>query len=79
MKVFKLILSEKIGKFSVEEEYERFIKAKNRDFAYDKSLKAAASFFDNEDIGSPDEDMIFWFENNYPAIWIRSLDQINIT
>jgi len=85
MKVFRLILSEKRGKNYYEKIHEKFhekfIQAKNRDAAYSKSLKIAATFFSNyydAPTGIPDKDMIFWFNNNYAAIWINSLEALKV-
>jgi len=81
MKIFRLILSEKRGENYYEKIHEKFIKAKNRDIAYSKSLKIAATFFNNyqdSSIGIPDKDMIFWFNNDYAAIWINSLKVLKV-
>jgi len=79
MKYFKLLLSEKRDKFYFDGIHERFIQAKNKDNAYSKSLKIAATFFSNygdAPTGIPDKDMIFWFNNDYAAIWINSLEEL---
>ncbi len=81
MSIFRLILSEKRDRFYYERIHERFIKAKNRDNAYNKALKIAATFFNNyEDAptGIPDKDFIFWFNGGYAAIWINSLEEVKI-
>ena len=81
MKVFRLKLNEKRDCIKYEGSHERFLKAKNRDVAYNKSLKIAATFFDNYQdapTGIPDKDMIFWFNDNYAAIWINSLEELEI-
>lgn len=81
MKIFRLILSEKRGENYYESIHEKFIKARNRDIAYSKSLKIAATFFSNyydAPTGIPDKDMIFWFNNDYAAIWINSLEVLKI-
>ena len=57
MRFYKLTLTEKKGEFYFEETCKKFIKAKNRDLAYDKALKIATTF------GKPDKDMIFWLQN----------------
>jgi hypothetical protein len=81
MSIFRLILSEKRDKFYFEGIHEKFIKAQNRDKAYNKALKIVATFFNNykdAPIGVPDKDMIFWFNGEYAAIWIKSLDELKI-
>lgn len=80
MKYYRLILNEKRDKFYFDGIHEKFIQAKSRDAAYDKSLKIAATFFNNyydAPTGIPDKDMIFWFNDDYDAIWINSLEEIN--
>ena len=72
MKFYKLILTEKKGEFYFEETREKFIKAKNRDLAYNKALKIAATF------GKPDKEMIFWIRNRDSAVWIKSLEEISM-
>jgi len=72
MSIFRLILNEKRDKFCFKVTYEKFIKAKNRDEAYGKSLKIASTF------GEPDRDMIFWSNGNNSTIWINSLEEIEI-
>lgn len=81
MKFYKLTLNEKRGEFSLDKTHERFIRAKNRGKAYDKSLKTVSLFFNdylNGSIGKPDKDMIFWFDGNHTAIWIKSLEELKI-
>ena len=81
MRIFKLVLSEKRDEFYFEGIHEKFVKAKNRDAAYNKSLKIAATFFrdyNDATIGIPDKDMIFWFNGDYAAIWINSLEEMEI-
>ncbi len=81
MSIFRLILSEKRDEFYFEGIHERFVQAKNRDKAYNKALKIAATFFNNYSdapTGIPDKDMIFWFNDDYAAIWINSLEQLEI-
>ena len=81
MKIFRLVLSEKRNENYYEEIHERFVQAKSRDNAYSKALKIAATFFNNykdAPIGIPDKDMIFWFNDNYAAIWINSLEELEI-
>ena len=81
MSIFKLILSEKRDLISYEGIHERFIKAKDRDLAYNKALKIAATFFNNykdAPTGIPDKDMIFWFNGDYAAIWINNLEEVDI-
>jgi len=81
MRIFKLILSEKRDKFYFERIHKRYIQAQNRDNAYSKALKIAATFFNNykdAPTGIPDKDMIFWFNNDYAAIWINSLEELKI-
>jgi len=70
MRFYKLVLSEKRDEFYFEVIYEIFIKAKNRDKAYNKALKIAATF------GESDEDMIFWTEGGNAAIWIKTLGEV---
>ena len=80
MKYYKLVLSEKRNENYYEEIHEKFVQAKSRNNAYSKALKIAATFFNNykdAPTGIPDRDMIFWFNNNYAAIWINSLEEIN--
>jgi len=79
MKFFKLTLSEKRGEDYYEKIHKKYIQAENTDQAYNKSLKIAATFFQNyqdADTGIPDKDMIFWFNDNYAAIWINSLEEM---
>jgi hypothetical protein len=81
MKLFKLTLSEKRDKFYFEGAHEKFIQAENRDNAYNKALKVAATFFKNykdAPTGIPDKDMIFWFKGSYAAIWIQSLEELKV-
>ena len=81
MKIFKLILSEKRGEDYYDKIHEKFVKAENRDNAYNKALKIAATFFkDYKDsqTGIPDNDMIFWFNGDYAAIWINSLEEVKV-
>lgn len=81
MKYYRLILSEKRDEFYFDSIHEKFVQAENRDKAYGKALKIAATFFkDYKDapIGIPDEGTIFWFNNDYAAIWINSLEEIKI-
>jgi len=81
MKFFKLVLSEKRGENSYEGIHKRFIKAKNRDTAYNKALKVAAAFYNNykdATTGIPDKDMIFHFNNNFYAIWINSIEELEV-
>ena len=80
MRYFRLILSEKRGKYFLDSAYERFIQAENRDNAYDKALKIAETSFGKHNIldGSPDKDMVFYLSDNYTAIWINSLEEIEI-
>lgn len=80
MKIFRLILNEKRDLIHYEGIHEKFIKAQNRDDAYGKSLRIAATFFDtykDAPTGIPDKDFIFWFNGDYAAIWINSLEEIN--
>jgi len=80
MKMFKLILSEKRGFVRYEGIHKKFIKAENRDTAYNKALRIAATFFNNyknAPVGIPDKDFIFWFNGDYAAIWINSLEELN--
>jgi len=81
MKFFELILSERRGENCYEGIHKRFIKAKNRDNAYNKSLIVAANFYNNykgATTGIPDKDMIFYFNNNFYAIWINSLKELEV-
>lgn len=81
MKVFRLKLNEKRNCIGYEGSHERFLEAENRDSAYDKSLKIAATFFDDykdAPTGIPDKDFIFWFNGDYVAIWIDGLEEIEI-
>ena len=81
MKVFRLILSEKRGENYYERIHKKYIQAKSRDMAYDKSLKVVATFFNNykgAPIGIPDKDMVFWFNDDYAAIWINSLEELKL-
>ncbi len=81
MKVFRLLLSEKRDIISCEGIHEKFIEADNRDEAYNKSLKIAATFFNNyydAPIGIPDKDFIFHFNDDYVAVWINSLEEIKL-
>ncbi len=81
MKVFRLLLSEKRDNIYYEGSHEKFIEANNRDEAYNKSLKVAATFFNNyydAPTGVPDKDFIFWFNNDYAAIWINSLEEVEL-
>ncbi len=81
MKIFRLKLNEKRNCIGYEGSHEKFVQAENRDKAYNKSLKIAATFFDNYQdapTGIPDRDMIFWFNNDYAAIWINSLEELEI-
>ena len=81
MRVFRLILSEKRNEFYFDGIHKKYIKAENRDKAYNKALKIAATFFNNykdAEIGIPDKDMIFWFNNDYAAIWINSLEELEL-
>ena len=79
MKYYKLILSEKRDESYFDNVHEKFIQANDRDAAYNKSLKIAATFFNNYQdapTGIPDKDIIFWFNEDYAAIWINSLEEI---
>lgn len=81
MHIFRLTLSEKRDTFYFENIHERFIQAENRDVAYNKSLKIAATFFNRYNdapTGIPDKDMIFWFNDDYAAIWINSLEELEV-
>ena len=80
MRLFKLVLSEKRDIFNFNKAHEKFIQALNREDAYNKALKIAATFFKNYNIptGIPDGDMIFHFNNDYASIWINSLDEIEV-
>ena len=81
MSIFRLILNEKRSIINYEGSHERFIRAKNRDNAYNKALKVAATFFSNykdAPTGVPDKDIIFWFNGDYAAIWINSLEELKI-
>ena len=81
MSIFRLILSEKRDEFYFDGMHERFIQAENKDNAYNKALKIAATFFSvykDASIGIPDKDMIFWFNGDYAAIWIKSLDELKV-
>ena len=80
MKYFKLILSEKRGEYYFDRAHEKFIQAENRDKAYNKALKIAATFFKNYNIptGIPDGDTIFWFKDDYAAIRINDLKEIEM-
>lgn len=81
MSIFRLILSEKRDEFYFEGIHERFIQAENRDNAYNKALKIAATFFDHYKdsvTGIPDKDFIFWFKEDFAAIWINSLEELKI-
>ena len=81
MSIFRLILSEKRNEFYFDSIHEKFIKAKNRDAAYNKSLRIAATFFNSYQdapTGIPDKDMIFWFNEDYAAIWINSLEELEV-
>ena len=81
MSIFRLILSEKRDEFYFDGMHERFIQAENKDNAYNKALKIAATFFSvykDASTGIPDKDMIFWFNGDYAAIWIKSLDELKV-
>ena len=81
MKFFKLILSEKRGENYYEGIHEKFIKAQNWDTAYNKSLKIAGTFFNHYIDASPsvvDRDFKFHFNDGYAAIWINSLEKIEV-
>ncbi len=81
MKIFRLMLSEKRDIINYEGIHERFVKAEDRNNAYDKSLKIAATFFnDYKDgpTGIPDKNMIFWFNGDYAAVWINSIEELKI-
>jgi len=81
MRIFELVLSEKRNKLCFEGIHKQYIQAENRDSAYSKALRIAATFFNNykdAPIGIPDKDMIFWFNNDYAAIWITSLEELKI-
>lgn len=81
MSIFRLVLSEKRDLIDYEGFREKFLEAENRDKAYNKALKIAATFFNNykdAPIGIPDKDMIFWFSNDYAAIWIKSLEELKV-
>ena len=71
MRIFKLVLSEQKGIIHYDGIYEKFIKAENREDAYNKSLKIITT------MGSPDKDMIFWLNDNN-SMWMKSLDEIEI-
>jgi len=73
MKIFKLLLSEK-SHYCFDGIYKRIIKAKNRDLAYDKSLKVISNFLPN--FNGYDENMIFWFNNKKIALWINGIEEI---
>ena len=81
MKIFRLKLNEKRDCIRYEGSHERFLEAESRDNAYDKSLKIAATFFNNYSdapVGIPDKDFIFWFNGDYAAVWIDELEEIEI-
>ncbi len=73
MKVFKLLLSEKRNGYCSDGIYKRIIKAKNRNLAYDKSLKIISNF---PYFNKCDKDMIFWFDNRQIALWINGIEEI---
>ena len=80
MKVFKLAMSEKRGKYIFDKVYEKFIKAKNWKSAYKKSIEIGISYFKRfPDVPEPniDKEFIIWFGEN-TAIWINSLEEIEI-
>ena len=81
MRIFKLTLNEKRNGIYLNKTHERFVQAESRDNAYSKALKIAATFFNNykdAPTGIPDKDMIFWFKEDYAAIWINSLEELKI-
>ena len=81
MKFFKLILSEKRGENYYEGIHEKFIKAQNWDTAYNKSLKIAGTFFNHSPDASSsvvDKDFVFHFNGDYVAIWINSLEELEV-
>ena len=81
MRVFKLILSEKRDEFYFDGIHEKFVQAENRNKAYGKALRIAATFFDSyrdAPTGIPDKDMIFWFNDGCAAIWINSLEELEV-
>ena len=81
MKIYELKLSEKRGEDYYEGIHKKYIKADNWNKAYNKALKIAASFFNNyidAPIGLVDKDFVFWFNGNYAAIWINSLEELKI-
>ncbi len=80
MKVFKLVLSEKRGKYIFDKVYEKFIKAKNWKSAYKRPIEIAISYFTrfpNAPDPNIDKESIIWFGKN-TAIWINSLEEIEI-
>ena len=80
MKVFKLVMSEKRGKYIFDRVYEKFIKAKNWKSAYKKSIEIGISYFKRfPDSPDPfmDKESIIWFGKN-TVIWINSLEEIEI-
>ncbi len=80
MRYYKLLLNEKREGLCYEGVHEKFVKAENRDCAYNKSLKIAATFFQryhDAPTGIPDKDMIFWFNKN-TSVWINSLEEIKM-
>ncbi|MHA1470960.1 MAG: hypothetical protein ACTSSP_10445 [Candidatus Asgardarchaeia archaeon] len=81
MRYFRLVLSEKRGEYYFDSIHEKFVHAQNRNKAYKKALKIAATFFKNyknAPTGIPDEDTIFWFNGDYAAIWINDLKEIEM-
>ena len=81
MKIYKLKLSEKRNCINYEGTHCKYVEANNKEEAYNKSLKIAATFFKNykdAPTGIPDKDFIFWFNEDYVAIWINSIEEIEI-
>jgi hypothetical protein len=81
MAIYEMVLSEKIGQFSIENDHRKYIKADNRDSAYDKALKIAANYFNEYTLmtGIPNEEMIFFSSGNIIfAVWIKSIDELEV-
>ena len=81
MNFFELMLSEKRGKNCYDGIHKKYIKAQNREEAYNKALQIAATLFNcyyDAPTGTPDKDFIFWFNGDYAAIWINSLEEIKV-
>ena len=81
MKKYELIISEKRGEYIFENCHKLLIESNGFNEAYDLAMAIMENFFNKYNgatKGSPDKDMIFWFNEGYAAVWLNTISELKV-